>query len=67
MKSRIFSNYSEFFLDGECYAALMRPKKVETRLQLQNGLAEVQKLVGRFAIGCVRRVFMACSCYFTAE
>ena len=25
----------EFFEGGCCYAALMRPKKVETRLQLQ--------------------------------
>ena len=45
----------------------MRPNKVETRQQLQNGLAKVQKPVGRLAIGWVRRVFMAWSCYFTAE
>ena len=27
----------------------MRPNKVETRLQLRNGLVKVQKLVGRLA------------------
>ena len=52
---------------GGCYAALMRPNKVETRLQLQNGLVKVQKLVGRLAIGWVEWVFMACNCYFPAE
>ena len=31
-----FNDYSEFYLGGGgCYAALMRPNKVETRLQLQ--------------------------------
>ena len=59
VKSKRFSDYSEFFRG--CYAALMRPNKVETRLQLQNGLAKVQ----RIAIGWVRRVFTAWSCYFT--
>ena len=64
-----FSNYSEFYLGGEgCYAALMRPNKVETRLQLQkNGLVKVQKLVGRLAISWVKRVFMVWSCYLPAE
>ena len=45
----------------------MRPNKVETRLQLKNGLVEVQKLVGRLAIGWVKRVSMAWRCYFPAE
>ena len=69
MKSWRFSDYSEFFFwgGGGCYAALMRPNKVETRLQLQNGLVKVQKLVGRLAIGWVKRVFMAWSCYFPAK
>ena len=64
-----FSDYSEFYLGGGgCYAALMRPNKVETRLQLQkNGLVKAQKLVGRLAIGWVKRVFMVWSCYFPAE
>ena len=69
VKSRRFSDYSELFFlgGGGCYAALMRPNKVETRLQLQNGLAKVQKLLGRIAIGCVRKIFMAWSSYFIAE
>ena len=33
----------------------MRPNKVETRLQLHNGLVKVQKLVGKLAIGWVKR------------
>ena len=67
MKSWRFSDYSVFLGGGVCYAALMRLNKVETRLQLQNGLVKVQKLVGRLAIGWVKRVFMAWSCYFPAE
>ena len=78
MKSWRFSDYSEFFWGvGDAIpcnailsvgdAALMRPNKVETRLQLQNGLVKVQKLVGRLAIGWVKRVFMAWSCYFPAD
>ena len=56
VKSWRFSDYSEFYLGGGgCYAALMRPNKVETRLQLQNGLVKVQKLVGRLAIGWIKR------------
>ena len=63
-----FSDYSEFYLGGGgCYAALMRPNKVEMRLQLQNGSVKVQKLVERLAIGWVKRVFMAWSRYFPAE
>ena len=68
VKSWRFSDYSVFFWGGgECYAALTRPNKVETHLQLQNGLVKVQKLVGRLAIGWVKRVFMERSCYFPAE
>ena len=67
VKSRKFNDYSEFIFRWGCYAALMRPNEVEMRLQLQNGLAKVHTLVGRLAIGWVRRVFMACSCYFTEK
>ena len=49
MKSRRFSNYSEFIFRLGCYVALMRPSKVETRLQLQNESAKVQRLSGRLA------------------
>ena len=36
-------NLSNFFEGGCCYAALMRPNKIETRLQLH---------LGRWPCGC---------------
>ena len=50
VKSRRFRNYSEFIFRWEGYAALMRPNKVETRLQLLNGLDNVHVFIRQFCI-----------------